>query len=242
MNNKNVAITSVAVVLLVIAEASQSALVSDDFENGNLNNWIVGGRQLGTHTANVIACDTGSLCGHLYQSGSFTEINLNQYLSFDSSEKFYFDLKVNVSSTPPPASNFYGISGVGFSFLDQNDAALGSVWYLASTTNYPITNWVSPTTNVNVISENIWHHFELDASSLLSQITIDQSQIAKTQMQFNVYSSTWPSPTVTAELWVDNVSNSLVPIPGAVWLFCSGLIGLIGIGRRTAHKQLAVIA
>lgn len=207
-------------------------MVIDDFESGNLDKWTIQGRQLGTHTANVVTCDTGSLCGHLYQSGSFTEINLNQYLSFDPAEIFNFDMKVNVSSTRPPASNFYGISGAGIHFLDQNDTIIGSVWYLASTTNYPTTNWNSSTRNVNLISENTWHHFELDTLSLLSQITINQSQIVKTQMQFNVYSSTWPNPTVTAELWVDNFGISPVPVPAAVWLFGTALIGLVGFSKR----------
>lgn len=225
------------VVFLVTSSISQAALVSDNFESGNLDNWLIEGRQLGTHTANVITCDTGSLCGHLYQSGSFTEININQYLGYDPNETFSFDMKVDVSSTTPPAPNFYGISGVGFSFLDQNDDVLGSVWYLASTTNYPTTNWVSPTTSVNIISENTWHHFDLDIAILLSQINIDESLIATTQMKFNVYSSTWPSPTVTAELWVDNVNSSPVPVPAALWLLGSGLISLIGMARRTTHNH-----
>ncbi len=32
------------------------------------------------------------------------------------------------------------------------------------------------------------------------------------------------------------VSSSVVPVPPAVWLFSSGLIGLIGIARRKAHS------
>jgi len=32
------------------------------------------------------------------------------------------------------------------------------------------------------------------------------------------------------ELWIDNVNT--VPVPAAAWLFGSGLVGLIGIGRR----------
>lgn len=226
----------VVVSLFTIAHASASTVFYDDFENGNLDNWIIGGRQLGTHTANVVTSDTGSLSGHLYQGGAFTEITMSRNFSFDPNDTFYFDMKVNVGSTPPPASNYYGISGVAFSFLDQNDSTLGSVWYLASTTNYPSNNWVSPSRSVNVISENVWYNFELDTLSLLSQISLDQAEITKTQMTFETYSSTWPSPTVTAELWVDNVSNSPVPIPGAVWLLGSGLAGLVGTRIRRKKK------
>lgn len=34
---------------------------------------------------------------------------------------------------------------------------------------------------------------------------------------------------------LDNISGYVVPIPAAVWLFGSGLIGLIGMARRKAH-------
>jgi hypothetical protein len=227
-----VQISTAALVMLMTLEYSHAALVSDDFESGDLNNWVIGGRQMGTHTANVVTCDTGSQCGHLYQSGSFTEINMSQTFLFDPTDTFNFDMKVNVGTTTPPASNYYGISGVSFSFLDADDSMLGSVWYLASTTDYPFTNWVDSTRSVNEITENVWHHFDLDTSSILSQISIDQSEIASTQVLFETYSSTWPYPTVTAELWVDNVNTSVVPIPAAGWLFFSGLLGLLGLRRR----------
>ncbi len=84
---------------------------------------------------------------------------------------------------------------------------------------------------MNIISENVWHNIELDIPGLLSQISVNEADIAKTQLMFETYSSTWPSPTVTAELWVDNVNVPAVPIPAAIWLFGSGLIGLIGIAR-----------
>ena len=68
-------------------------------------------------------------------------------------------------------------------------------------------------------------------------------------------SNSWDSETVTLDLagdeeevwiafWLDNgnhdigkfdnivVMGALIPVPAAVWLFASGLLGLIGIGRR----------
>jgi hypothetical protein len=43
-----------------------------------------------------------------------------------------------------------------------------------------------------------------------------------------------PVPGCTSEAYFDNVSVTVeaVPVPAAVWLFGSGLIGLIGIARR----------
>jgi hypothetical protein len=180
----------------------------DAFETGNLDNWTIAGRQLGIHTADVVLSDTGSLCGHLYQNGAFTEITLSQDFVFNHEDTFVFDLKIGVNSTTPPASNYYGVSGAAFNFLNDQDETLGSVWYLAATTDYPSTNWTSPSTQVNLILENNWHHFELDTADLLAQIDIDFSEVKKTQLLFETYSSTWPNPTIAAELWVDNVSSS----------------------------------
>lgn len=227
-----------AILLVGACTMSQAALI-DDFESGNLDSWTIGGRQLGTHTANVVNCGTGSLCGHLYQSNSFTEINMYQEFSFNSSDTYNFDLYVDVNSTQPPAYNYYGMAGVNFRFFDADENSLGSVWYLASTTNYPSVNWVNSTRSVNVISENVWHSFELDASDLLSQITIDETQVVSTRMLFNTYSSTWPWPYVSAELYVDNIStSSSVPEPTSIFLFAAGLAGL-GMVRRKNHVSPA---
>ena len=40
------------------------------------------------------------------------------------------------------------------------------------------------------------------------------------------------SETISVDSVLDNVSVSSVPIPAAVWLFSSGIIGIIGIGRK----------
>lgn len=104
------------------------------------------------------------------------------------------------------------------------------MWYVAATTNYPFTNWGSSTTGVNQIPENVMQHYAIDVSDMLSQIAIDETQIAEIRMMMKTYSSTYPYPYVSAELWIDNVST--VPIPGAVWLLGSGLIGLVGFRKK----------
>ncbi len=221
----------VVFILTVLLNPFSHAMVvfTDDFENGNLDNWIIGGRRLGTNIANVVPCNTGSLGAHLYHS-SFTEIVLYRDFDFDPNGTFYFDLEVDVSSTPPPSPNYYGSSGLNFGFLDSSGSALGSVWYVAATTNYPFTNWPNPTTGVNQISENVMTHYAIDISDMLSQIAIDESQVTDIRMMMHTYSSTYPYPIVSSELWIDNIST--VPIPGAAWLLLSGMIGLIGIRKK----------
>jgi hypothetical protein len=196
---------AVAMVFVFVPSSHGAPVFSDDFESGNLDNWIIGGRQLGTNIADVVSCGTGTLCGHLYHS-SFTEITLHRDFQFEQGLTFSFDLEVDVSTTTPPAPEYYASSGVNFSFLDSTDTSLGSVWYVAATTNYPFTDWPSSTTSVNQIAENVMQHHEIAVPDMLSQIDIDPSQIAKIRMTMNTYGSTYPLPTVSAELWIDNVT------------------------------------
>ena len=42
--------------------------------------------------------------------------------------------------------------------------------------------------------------------------------------------------TVGLEAGLDNVELNPIPVPAAVWLFGSGLLGLVGIARRRRHR------
>jgi hypothetical protein len=175
---------------------------------------------------------------------------------YDSSNSgtFYFDLQVDVNSQPAPADAYYGMSGVRFSFLDSGGNTLGSVWYVSATTNHPFTLGTA-TRSVNQISENVMEHYAIDVLDMLSQITIDESQIADIQMQLITYSSTYPYPFVSAELWIDNVStepfqeidcfdgmdndsNGLTDCEDPV---CDAVVGpetMCGVGVCAAHGNL----
>jgi len=208
---------------------------TDDFESGNLNNWTIGGRQLyGTNIANVVNCGTGSMCGHLFHD-SFTEINMYRDFLYDPNDSgtFYFDLEVDVYSQAPPAANYYGMAGVVFSFLDTSGSALGDVRYVAATTNYPFTLGTA-TSSVNQISENVMEHYELNVSDMLSQISIDETQVTDIRMLMVTYSSTAPYPYVSTELWIDNVSTTVVPEPISSTLF---IVGGATLGFRRFRKK-----
>ncbi len=211
---------------------------TDTFEDGNLNNWTIGGRQAeGTNIADVVSYN-GSLSGHLYKF-SFTEITMFrdfQYDDFDNGDLFSFDLAVDVySSYNPYGSNYYGWAGLTFQLLDSGSSVIGEVYYGAATTDYPFTggwgnyDWRS----INQIAEGTMNHYDISIENLLSQITIDSTQIAAIRMEAKTYSSTRPNPTVNAELWIDNVNvGSPVPLPSAIILLGSGILGVAGVVRR----------
>ncbi len=54
------------------------------------------------------------------------------------------------------------------------------------------------------------------------------------QALFNPSQTSYPSGAATSSLASALVSVSAVPLPAAVWLFGSGLIGLVGAARRKA--------
>lgn len=185
------------------------ALFYDDFENADcLNKWTVGGRQ--QEGTNIADCEirNESTMGHLFKY-SFTEINFTPAVgAFEFSENlnFEFDMEVRVSSSGSAPSNYYGKSGAEFRFYDSEDNLLGIVSYIAATTQYPFDHDAADPTRASIeLTQNNITKLSLSVEDILSNIVIDETQIAVVGMTFNTYSSTRPIPYVEAELWIDNV-------------------------------------
>ncbi len=216
---------------MAVANFASAEIFVDDFESGNLDNWVISYGQYGTSIAEVISLG-GSQVAHLFHSG-FTRTTLYRDFGYDLTDSYQFDLKVDVSSTPPPADNYYGYSYLGFQFLDSSGTRLGEVCYGAATTDYPYDTWdaLNPQFSANAIPENVMNHYEIDMADIVSQITIDQTQIDSVRLIMDTYSSTAPSPYVTAQLWADNIQLNppAIPVPGALIL---GILGLSVAGIR----------
>lgn len=222
-------------VLFVGVGANAGADFSDDFESGTLDNWTIDGRQLGSNFAGVVERG-GSQVAYLYHS-SFTEIYMYHDFGYDPEDTYQFDLEVDTSGGGSGA--FYAFSFAGFNFLDATSTNLGGVGYGSATTSYPFDQWAAlPTAAGHVVPENVMSHYELSVADMLSEITIDESQIAGVRMYAYTYASAWGP--YTAQLWLDNVqlnpdatngTGTTVPAPGALLLGGIGA-GLIGWLRR----------
>jgi len=226
-------------VLLIItyhSPVTSATLFVDDFESGTLDNWVIGGRQLaGPNIADVVTRH-GSQMGHLYKY-SFTEINFTRTFAYEADLGFYFDMETIVTSQSPPGPAYYGMASADFLFLDTNGTELGLVRYASATTPYIFSVYDSdPTRDAVQITGSGLQHYSLDVIDLLSLIAIDEAAITDVLVRFNAYSSTYPYPAVSAELWVDNFSTvplNNVPLPPALYLFGAGLFALIKVSRKS---------
>ena len=181
----------------------------DDFEEADcFKKWIVGGRQqAGINTAECVKEQNGNKRGHLFKT-SFTEINITPNKTFEFSKLliFNFDMEVRVSSSNPPSSEYYGKAGVSFNFYNSTDKFLGSVSYIAATTNHPFVSVKNDPKRAAVkIPENINKKYSLQINQILKHIDINEKDIKYVRIYFLTYSSTYPLPYVSASLWVDNV-------------------------------------
>ncbi len=93
---------------------------------------------------------------------------------------------------------------------------------------------------------NAWHEFTLSKSADRIQtyrdgvlITTVNQTLGNTDTISNLQIGTCGLNCVASNTYangiIDDITISAVPIPTAAWLFCSGLLGLIGIARRKVN-------
>ena len=215
---------------LLLATGTHAALI-DDFEHGTLDNWTIGGRQNFTWTADVVSRH-GSLMGHVSKDG-FTEVWIEN--AFDYSTDLCFDFDMEVRSYGGDGYDFYGMGVVQFYFMNVAGDSIGTVTYGDASSN--LQSDIASTRDdlaYNAVTPDVLLNYSLTMNEIVSQLLIPQEEINQVRMLFRAYASGYSSG-MGGEVWVDNVFVSAVPVPAAVWLFGSGLIGLIGLARRKAH-------
>ena len=68
----------------------------------------------------------------------------------------------------------------------------------------------------------------LGAGDPVTKVSLEFFATAQYSWGGNIY----PNGAPSASVWFDNVTVGAVPLPPALWLFGSGLLGLIGVARR----------
>lgn len=108
--------------------------------------------------------------------------------------------------------------------LDSPTEALAFIKTLDPSAGYATTNFV--TQDMAVIPET-WGTYNIT-------LLIDDSLIGQTlQFGFNsTVTGTGSTPFTPSGVFYDNIDMTVIPVPAAVWLFGSGLLGLVGVARR----------
>ncbi len=215
---------------LAATPAAYAAFV-DDFEDGDTVDWLETASGSGSfgvqpHNASQMAFTT--------QSGNGSH-SLSIDFGYMADSLLSFDMHA-VASTG--GSSSHGItqaaSGVTLSFLNAFNTVLGKFRWMHHTS----PSSLGPT---DILIDGLQHEYGLGLSmgDLAAQAGLGATDpISKlslsyfTSAQTNVFND-----RSNATVWFDNVEVSAVPVPVAAWLMGSGLIGLLGFGRRRQRQS-----
>ncbi len=206
-----------------------AAVFFDDFEDGDNSGWLetatgnlLGSTGVESHNASLMAVvrDTGS--------GSYS---LSHDFSYVSDQIVSFEMQAIANVRPLSGGGMlHASSGVTISFLNVFNSTLGSV----SIVNATDPGSLGPT---SILIDTAQHDYEASMAVFATQAGLGaMDPISK--LSFNFFSSAETFGNVSgvahssSTVWFDNVSVNPVPVPAAVWLFGSGLLGLIGFSRR----------
>jgi len=100
----------VSILFLVQSVLSFEYTSFQDFENGSLGGWVVGGRQVGTNSTGV-STYSGSRMAYLSHI-SFTELILTKHFPYTPGMRISFDaiFSINNNSSPAPSGTSQGSS------------------------------------------------------------------------------------------------------------------------------------
>lgn len=243
-NRKIILVVLTMMSAAVISPASNAELVnySQDFEAlhqadpAALSNdgWRV--------FANVYDTDKTT---HLYDYGVFVAPNGGAGFSTITASEVNQQLKVFSDYTNADHGDGKWIEALVFQEQTISASDVGTIWNFIfdvkqgnqipdSSSNAYLRTFNSA---LDMTSESILNTtaFGTDWGTRTLSLEIDSSKVGQL-LQFG-FASTATSYTPSGVLY-DNInfsSTTVVPVPGAVWLMISGLIGLVGVARRREH-------
>ena len=153
---------------------------------------------------------------------------------------------VDDSNPTPQPTNLGAATGIDFDANATVDQGTGD--FLASVGNAAVMGdfQFSPSLDPNPVS--VWvvdgFTFDMDTVTVLFQsddFLLLSGAGSVSGNSFQETMGTWKFSAQTADQTTFSWSSSslVVPIPAAVWLFGSGLLGLVGIARRKAVNRFA---
>lgn len=230
-------------VMLCAMNSALLAATFQDFENGLLDGWVVGGRQIsGSGNWWGVSSYAGSNMGYLHHR-SFTELHLTKSFAYSSGTVLSFDAAFSVNGDLSPSanggSNYYSMVEYLLGFYDVSGNLLNGKFYAAATTTYPYTYpHVIP---YNEFRPNGLQHYEHDMTALASGMGVDINNVNSFSLTFKGYSSWWSGNDMIIRF--DNVATREaapppVPEPKTYAMLLAGL-GLLGFTARRKKNRAA---
>jgi len=200
---------------------------TDNFEDGDANGWFE--TATGSGSTGVID-NNGSLKGYT-NTPNLGYRSLSQDFAYAVDSTLSFEMQViatpGIRLTIGGASTTHGSGGAKISFLNSFNGLLGDPVYFMHR-----TDGVMPPAYAGVFQDETLNFFSASLTDYTALAGLDSSSnIAKFSLEFFASSGGGGGGTgtslATASTWFDNVNVAPVPLPGAVWMFGAGLLGLL---------------
>lgn len=199
------------------------------FEDGLLTGWVVGGRRDGVVNEWGVEehpSGSGNNMAYLKHRG-FSELILTSTYDYSPGAVLSFDAEFSIygdnSPTAAGTSNRYSMVEYDIRLYDDTGNLLGGRYYAAATSRYPYNTRTE-------IRPNGIEHYEHNISTMASDLGISINDVDTFDLRFLGYSSITGQGFTT--VYFDNVSIDPVPVPGAVWLLGSGIVGIVSLRKR----------
>ena len=219
-----------AMVLSCSTATYASYTFTDNFEDGNANGWFE--TATGSGMTDVVD-NNGSLRAYAYTPGGYRSLSQDFVYAGDYVLSFEMQVIANpgIKITIGGVSTTHGSGGAKISFLNSFNGLLGDPVYFVHR-----TDGVMPPAYAGVFQDETLNFFSAPLTDYAALAGLDNSSnIAKFSLEFFASSGGGGGGTgaslATASTWFDNVNIAPIPIPGAVWMFGTGLVGLFSQKR-----------
>ena len=209
--DQSVTVTDVAVGTItggqvdITVEPPAPTSLAFDFEGGTLDGWTVGGRRGGSANIAEVVDRNSSLKAHLYHQSWEEIMLLSTEWAYGADFRVSFEMETAVTSSFVSFSIFYASASVTVAFLDASATTLGYVAYTHSTSSVAFQGCDSSATcSRNSLASGSATVYDLTATDLLGQITINEGAIAFVRVSFTAFGSDF-SDSLSAHVWFDDL-------------------------------------